>query len=108
MPLTFIPRLNFNRKKSLLCCSRLQLIDKIGGAAAADANGKDGAINPTPTQPPPPSRVALKLKGAEFELLPFGAGWRMCPGMSFGLANIELVLASLLFHLDWEAPVDRD
>jgi len=45
----------------------------------------------------------VEIKGADFELLPFGAGRRMCPGMSF-----ELALASLLFHLDWEAPSVAD
>ncbi|XP_052141045.1 cytochrome P450 71A1-like isoform X2 [Oryza glaberrima] len=50
----------------------------------------------------------LDYKGQDFELIPFGAGRRGCPGIRFVVPTIEMALASLLYYFDWEArPVDR-
>nr|CAB3475672.1 unnamed protein product [Digitaria exilis] len=45
------------------------------------------------------------LLGHDFRFVPFGAGRRGCPGVGFAVPSMELALASLLYHFDWELPV---
>lgn len=41
-------------------------------------------------------------KGQDFELIPFGAGRRICAGLALGHRVLHLVLGSLLHRFDWE------
>ncbi|CAA7019718.1 unnamed protein product [Microthlaspi erraticum] len=46
----------------------------------------------------------VDYKGLNFDLLPFGSGRRMCPGMGMGMALVHLALINLLYRFDWKLP----
>ncbi|KAL8227066.1 hypothetical protein R6Q57_016898 [Mikania cordata] len=50
------------------------------------------------------SHQDLDVKGQHFDLLPFGAGRRMCPGDTFALHEMRLTLASLIQQFQLETP----
>ncbi|KAL0294842.1 UNVERIFIED_CONTAM: cytochrome [Sesamum angustifolium] len=44
------------------------------------------------------------FRGLHFELIPFGAGRRGCPGVAFAVAVNELALAKLVHKFDFALP----
>ncbi|KAI3726713.1 hypothetical protein L1987_66514 [Smallanthus sonchifolius] len=46
----------------------------------------------------------IDVKGKHFELLPFGSGRRMCPGVSFAKQTLRLTLASLIQQFTLKTP----
>lgn len=47
-------------------------------------------------------------KGQNFAFLPFGSGKRMCPGISLANRVVSLMVASFVYHFDWELPHARE
>ncbi|CAN6989344.1 hypothetical protein IGI04_002499 [Brassica rapa subsp. trilocularis] len=47
------------------------------------------------------------FRGQDFELIPFGAGRRMCPGTSFAVVLNEVALANLMLGFDWKSTEDQ-
>ncbi|KXG37294.1 geraniol 8-hydroxylase [Sorghum bicolor] len=71
------------------------------------AMGRDKDIWPEPETFMPErflERTTTDFKGGNFELIPFGAGRRICPGMPLASRMVHLVLASLLNQFKWRLP----
>ncbi|GMI78163.1 cytochrome P450, family 82, subfamily C, polypeptide 4 [Hibiscus trionum] len=47
------------------------------------------------------------VRGQNFELIPFGSGRRMCPGVSLALQILQLTLANLLHWFEFKTPSDE-
>nr|AEN71546.1 flavanone 3'-hydroxylase [Paeonia suffruticosa] len=49
----------------------------------------------------------VDIKGNNFEVVPFGAGRRICAGMSLGLRMVQLLTATLVHAFDWGLPAGQ-
>ena len=49
----------------------------------------------------------IDVKGHDFQVIPFGAGGKDCPGLSFAMVVNEAVLANLVNKFDWSLLAGR-
>ncbi|CAN6249242.1 unnamed protein product [Urochloa humidicola] len=54
------------------------------------------------------SAADVGFKGNDFQFLPFSAGRRQCPGMNFGMAAVEVMLANFVHRFDWEMQAGKE
>ncbi|XP_038687187.1 LOW QUALITY PROTEIN: geraniol 8-hydroxylase-like [Tripterygium wilfordii] len=47
-------------------------------------------------------RSEIDARGQHFELIPFGAGRRVCPGLPLAIHMLHLMLGSLIHSFDWK------
>ncbi|OWM71936.1 geraniol 8-hydroxylase-like [Punica granatum] len=69
------------------------------------AIGRDPAIWNDPDEFIPErflGQLDIDVKGQNFELLPFGRGRRLCPGLPLAMRMLHLMLGSLLNSFDWK------
>ncbi|KAF5777376.1 putative cytochrome P450 [Helianthus annuus] len=50
------------------------------------------------------TKKEINVKGQHFELIPFGSGRRICPGISFAFEAMQLILASLIHGFEFQNP----
>lgn len=48
----------------------------------------------------------IDVRGQDFELIPFGVGRRICPGLPLAARTLSVMLGSLLNSFDWKAEGD--
>ncbi|EFH53210.1 predicted protein [Arabidopsis lyrata subsp. lyrata] len=99
-------KLTINNIKGILTVQGYNIPPKTRILVNAWAIGRDPKVwtNPEEFNPERFINSPLDYSGQHFELLPFGSGRRVCPGMAMGMATVELGLLNLLYFFDWKLP----
>lgn len=75
------------------------------------AIGRDPAVWDAPDEFRPERFVggspSVDFRGTDYQLIPFGAGRRICAGLSWGLRMVTLTSATLVHAFDWELPAGQ-
>ncbi|KAM1080659.1 hypothetical protein ACFX1X_015544 [Malus domestica] len=68
--------------------------------------GRDPKLHEKPDEFEPARFLNSEIdyKGNAFQLIPFGAGRRVCPGIQFAMAVNEIALANIVHKFDWALP----
>nr|ADX99241.1 geraniol 10-hydroxylase [Picrorhiza kurrooa] len=68
------------------------------------AIGRDPETWPNPLEFKPERFMEseVDMRGRDFELIPFGAGRRICPGVTLAVRMVPVMLGSLLNSFDWK------
>lgn len=70
-------------------------------AIGRDANYWD---NPDSFRPERFEGSPISYLGNHFQLIPFGGGRRICPGLGLAIVGVELAMASFLYSFNWDLP----
>ncbi|XP_031495421.1 flavonoid 3',5'-hydroxylase 1-like [Nymphaea colorata] len=69
-----------------------------------DPNVWDKPLEFNPDRFLTPELSKIEPRGNDFELIPFGAGRRICAGTRMGIVMVEYILGSLVHAFDWKMP----
>ncbi|KAL7101281.1 hypothetical protein ACP275_08G045200 [Erythranthe tilingii] len=74
------------------------------------AIGRDAGIWENPLEFKPERFIGseVDLKGRDFELIPFGGGRRICPGLPLAVRMVSVMVGSLLNSFDWKIEEEID
>ncbi|KAH9327983.1 hypothetical protein KI387_000091, partial [Taxus chinensis] len=72
--------------------------------------GRDDQVWENPLEFNPDRFLGSKIdpRGNDFNLIPFGAGRRICVGVRMGITMVEYTLGSLIHAFDWAIPLGKD
>ncbi|KAL2512620.1 Cytochrome [Abeliophyllum distichum] len=68
------------------------------------AMGRDPNIwsNPNSFEPERFLKREIDIKGQDFDLIPFGSGRRICPGLPLATRMLPLMVATMIHNFDWK------